>query len=162
MKAFLNFESKPECPNDKVFPRKDSTHGEDLYLLQLLCLCLTFAVCFQFHITMATHAQAATTSSKCPASSLEKRARVCLFIKTCSYLFAAWCPYSARGLKCSLALEQLRVSGGSAPGRGSSTARAQLEEDLLQADFWGPARPCWKEITTETPGRRSLLLDILV
>lgn len=75
----------------KFFQEK-TTYGDDLYLLQLLCLCLSFTVCFQLHVIMVMFAHAATTP-KHPAFPQEKRARFCLFVKSCSYLLAAWFPY---------------------------------------------------------------------
>lgn len=78
------------------------------------------------------------TTPKCPAFPQEKRARFCLFVKSCSYLFAAWFPYWAQGLKCQpgTGMKHLKhVPADSAQARGSSTAWAQLEQDLLQAGF---------------------------
>lgn len=132
--------------------------GEDLYLLQLLCLCLTLAVCFQFHVTKAMHAPADTTF-KHP----ENRARFYLFIKSCSYVFAAWFPYSPRGLKRSLELERFCLrctvkepqvcARRQCLGQGSSAAQAQLEQDLLQA--------ACRDLPGIAGRRLSLLLDML-
>lgn len=104
----------------------------------------------------------AATTPKHPAFPQEKRARFCLFIKSCSYLFAAWFCYWAQGLKCkagtgmALHWSPKCVPGDSAQGRGSSTAWAHLQQDLLQAGFghppvtgrklglrhWGPETSC--------------------
>lgn len=87
---------KSKCHNqDKMtkFFQERTLHMEKIFfLLQLLCLHLSFTVCFQFHVIVVMFTHTATTP-KCPAGPQEKRARFCLFVKSCFYLFAAWFPY---------------------------------------------------------------------
>lgn len=91
---------KPKCHNqDKMtkFFQERTLHMERI------------CIYFSFHV-YASHSPSVFSSMwswQCLLTlppllnfSREKRARFCLFIKSCSYLFAAWFPYWAQGLKC--------------------------------------------------------------
>lgn len=128
-----------------------------MYLLQLLCLCLSITVCFQLHVIMVMFAHTATTPKR-PCLPPRKKSQVLFVCKKLLLPLCSLVSLLSPGFEMPAwhwngsALEPQACARRQCPGQGEQHCLGTAGARPAAGWFWTPTRHCWMETGSETLG----------